>query len=330
MSHEPLVLGIDAGGTSTRALLSNSRGDSLGFGAGGRGNPVSAGAQRAATGVLTAVEAALATSGASLAEIPVIVAAMAGMQSSANADWLLGPLTERGFRGTLTFEADLLAIYFSGAAAAAGYAMVSGTGACMIRVEDGDVAGTADGLGWLLGDRGSGFWIGQQVIRAVAEDLDGTGAGTSLTRRVLEHYDLATTPATREGRPEALWRLVATAYDRAPIELAALTPAAFDAAQENDAVAIGILREAGQQLARSLRAILRAPGPLVIGGSVLSRAGVVRDAFLATLGEAADALVLRNVGDGAVGAAMLALRAHGTAPDETVRERLTATLQRFR
>ena len=330
MSHEPLVLGIDAGGTSTRALLSSARGESLGFGAGGRGNPVSAGAARAAVGVLTAVDTALATSGASLADVPVIVAAMAGMQSSANADWLLGPLRERGFRGALTFEADLLAIYFSGAAAAAGYAMVSGTGACMIRVEDGDVVGTADGLGWLLGDRGSGFWIGQQIIRAVVEDLDGTGAGTALTPRVLEHYELANPSATREGRPEALWRLVTAAYDRAPIELASLTPVAFEAAQDDDAVAIGILRDAGEQLARSLRAILRAPGPLVIGGSVLARPGVVRDAFLDTLGEAADDLDLRSVGDGAVGAAMLALRAHGTSADEAVRERLTATLGRWR
>lgn len=330
MSHEPLVLGIDAGGTSTRALLSDSRGTSIGFGAGGRGNPVSAGAERAALGVLAAVDAALSTSGASLADVPVIVAAMAGMQASGNADWLLGPLRERGFRGQLSFEADLLAIYFSGAAAPAGYAMVSGTGACMIRVEHGEVVGTADGLGWLLGDRGSGFWIGQQIVRAVVEDLDRTGPRTELTARVLEHYELANPPTTREGRPEALWRLVTAAYAHAPIELAALTPAAFEAAQVGDGVAIRILREAGEHLAHSLRAILREPGPLVVGGTVLARPGIVRETFLAALGPTAEGLELRGVGDGAVGAAMLALRAHGETPDESVRERLTETLQRFR
>lgn len=327
MSHEPLLLGIDAGGTSTRAVLTDLHGECLGYGVGGRGNPISAGPERAADGVLDAVGAALSPSGRTLADIAVIVPAMAGMRAAGGADWLLDRLTPQGFTGRLVFESDLLATYFSGAAAEFGYALVSGTGACVIRVQDGRIDGTGDGLGWLLGDRGSGFWIGHAIARAAVQDLDGTGPRTGLTDLVLAHHGLARTEVRHDGRWQELEELVGVLYSRPPIELAGLAPFAFEV---DDAVARGILEEAGEHLASTLSAVLRGPGPLVIGGSVLARSGPVRDAFLARLGAAAGDLDMRAVSDGAVGAAMLAIRAAGGVPDDRILARLTETVAAFR
>lgn len=327
MNHEPILIGIDAGGTSTRALLTDDRGQCLGYGVGGRGNPISAGPDLAAEGVLGAVRAALAIGGRRLSEVSHVVAAMAGMRASGDDAWLRDRLVAEGFTGVLSFEADLLATYFSGSAADFGYALVSGTGACVIRVQDGRIDGTGDGLGWLLGDRGSGFWIGHAIARAAVQDLDGTGPRTALTDRVLAHHGLARTARRREGRSDELERLVGLLYARPPIELAGLAPLAFE---ESDAVATGILADAGIHLADTLSAVLAGPGPLVVGGSVLARTGPVREAFLARLGERADGLDLRPVGDGAVGAAMLAVRAAGGMPDQAILDRLTATLSAFR
>jgi N-acetylglucosamine kinase-like BadF-type ATPase len=327
MSHESLLLGIDAGGTSTRAVLTDQRGECSGYGIGGRGNPVSAGPERAADGVLDAIGAALAGTGCTLADVSVVVAAMAGMRASGDAGWLRDRLSAQGFTGRLEFESDLLATYFSGAASDFGYALVSGTGACVIRVQDGRIDGTGDGLGWLLGDRGSGFWIGHAIAHAVVQDLDGSGPATSLTDRVLEHHGLARTGVYDQGRWRELEQLVSTLYARPPIELAALAPFAF---QESDAVAHGILTAAGEHLADTLTAVLRGDGPLVIGGSVLARTSPVRDAFLARLGTAAKGLDLRPVGDGAVGAAVLAVRAAGGAADDAILARLTETVAAFR
>lgn len=327
MRHEPLLLGIDAGGTSTRAVLTDADGQCLGYGVGGRGNPISAGVDRAADGVLDAVGAALASTGRTLSDIAMIVPAMAGMRATGNAEWLLDRLVAAGFTGRLVFESDLLATYFSGAAEPFGYAMVSGTGACVIRVRDGQIDGTGDGLGWLLGDRGSGFWIGAAVARAAVADLDGTGPHTALTGRVLAHHGLARTGMRSAGRPLELEQLVSALYSHAPIELARLAPFAFE---EADAVATAILVSAGEQLAETLSAVLQGDGPLVIGGSVLSRLGPVRDAFLARLGDDAERLSMRSVGDGAVGAAMLAIRAAGREPDAHTLARLTETVAAFR
>lgn len=327
MNHEPLLIGIDAGGTSTRAVLTDRLGQCLGYGVGGRGNPISAGPDRAADGVMDAIAQAFEGTGRDLGEVEVIVPAMAGMRASGGDAWLMDRLVAHGFAGRLVFESDLLATYFSGAAAPFGYALVSGTGACVIRVQDGAIDGTGDGLGWLLGDRGSGFWIGHAVARAAVQDLDGTGERTALTDRVLEIHGMARTQTRTDGRPLELEALVGALYERPPIELAALTPVAFDT---DDAVATRILAQAGEHLADTLRAVLAGPGPLVVGGSVLARESPLREAFLARLGDAAAGLEMRPVSDGAVGAAMLAVRAAGDTADESTRERLTDGVARLR
>ncbi|MEV7631182.1 BadF/BadG/BcrA/BcrD ATPase family protein [Microbacterium sp. NPDC089318] len=327
MSHEPLLVGVDAGGTSTRAVLTDITGRCLGYGVGGRGNPISAGPERAAGGVLDAIRGALAPSGRGLGDVSVIVSAMAGMRASGGSDWLMERLAPAGFRGALRFESDLLAAYFSGAASPSGYALVSGTGACVIRVQDGRIVDAGDGLGWLLGDRGSGFWIGHAIARAAVQDLDRTGPATALTDRVLAHYGLERTVIRTDGRQHELEELIGRLYGHPPIELAGLAPYAFDV---DDAVAADILARAGAHLADTLSAVLDGPGPVVVGGSVLARSGPVRDAFVARLGDAGKGLDLLPVSDGAVGAAVLAVRAAGGPADDPVLARLTETVSAFR
>ena len=58
-AEETLCLAIDAGGTSTRALLIAADGDCVGYGRAGGGNPVSWGPEEAARSVTSAVAAAL-------------------------------------------------------------------------------------------------------------------------------------------------------------------------------------------------------------------------------------------------------------------------------
>ena len=97
----------------------------------------------------------------------------------------------------LVHESDLLATYCSGTHRPDGYAVVAGTGAGAIRLERGRQVAVADGLGWLLGDEGSGFWIGHRVVRAALADLDGRGPATGLTPLVLARLGV---PGVVRGR----------------------------------------------------------------------------------------------------------------------------------
>lgn len=328
MGHDAVILGLDAGGTSTRAVLVTALGECIGYGVGGRGNPIAAGPDLAARGVLDAVASALAASTRSLADVSVITAAMAGQKAAeGEGGWLRDRLADEGFTGRLTFESDLLATYSSGSVAPFGYAIVAGTGACAVRISSGRIEATADGLGWLLGDRGSGFWIGRRVARAVVRDLDNAGPATALTPLVLEHLGIAVDETRREGRSRTLENLVGALYAARPVELAGLAPLAFSA---GDSVADSILHRAGEHLADSLAAVLTGPGPLVVGGSVLFRSSPVRDAFRQRLGDAGAGLELLPVVDGAVGAGVLALRAGGARLSTETHARLRDSLARFR
>jgi glucosamine kinase len=328
MGHDRVLVGVDAGGTATRAVVTTPDGQCIGYAVAGRGNPISAGTERAAAAVRDAVSSALAASGREWGDASVIVAAMAGQQTTgAGADSLRGMLRGAGFGGRLSFESDLLATYASGTAEPFGYAVVAGTGACAIRVAGGRIDQAVDGAGWLLGDRGSGFWIGRRVAEAVMRDLDGVGPATALTPALCAHLGITPADTRREGRSDAVEQLVPVLYALPPIEMASLAPLAF---RTDDRVASRILRRAGAHLGDSLAAVLVGPGPLILGGGILSRPGPVRDAFFRRLGDAAAGLDVRSVDDGAVGAGLLALRAADLPTPKGVLDRLTSSIARFR
>lgn len=323
-----LSLGLDAGGTSTRATLVSTDGECLGYGTARGGNPISSGTSRASSEILAAIERACESSETSLRDVTLITLAMAGYLTQESTRWLEDPLAEAGFTGRLSWSSDLLATYFSGTFSPNGYAMVSGTGAAVIRVTDGEVDTTRDGLGWLLGDEGSGFWIGHRVARAVAAELDGRGPATALTEMLLTSMEITDEGPHLQGRPAALSRLITALYAARPVELAAYAPLAFGAG--DDPVARGILVEAGQLLAHSVASAYDRPGPIITGGSVLAQPGALRDAFTAALHDHGIDPELTPVSDGAIGAAVLALRGRGVDVDAAMFDRVTTGLERLR
>lgn len=318
------LLGVDAGGTSTRALLLRADGTCLGVGRGGRGNPVSDGVEAAAAAIGAAVGGALA--GREDGEVAAVTLAMAGGTVAGDEPtWLLPTLAGLGVDAPARIEPDLLAMFCSGTHELDGYALVAGTGSTAVRVRGGEVDATADGLGWLLGDTGSGFWIGHHVARAVAADLDGRGPSTSLTPAVLDALgiDAGSTP-DRLGRVPALSRLVNAVYLQSPLRLAGLAPLAF--ADPDDAVAAEIVSAAEAALARTVLDIAREDlaGPLVIGGGVATQARV-RDAVVDAVRAGGVTGPVHAVNDGLVGAGVLALRRAGVDVDQAVFDRLRTT-----
>lgn len=346
-------LGIDAGGTSTRAIVVAADGSCHGYGIAGGGNPVSWGPEAAAREIAAAVRDALAPSphvvgegpaGAGVADIGGVAAlAMAGGTSFAATEAIVAELAASGVRVDLSVESDLLATFCAGTPVLDGYGVVAGTGAAAIRVAGGTVVASSDGLGWLLGDGGSGFWIGQHAARAALGALDGRGPATVLTDLVLAELAIGRTGAMdASGRPAELQAAVNVLYRWRPVELSRLAAVVFRAAEADDAVAMKILTGARDALAGTLAAVHsdEVTGPIVMGGGIARRLPGLADALrrvarglAARSGDAADpaaggaaATPVILVEDGAVGAGVLALRRNGIAVDEPVFRRLSATL----
>jgi N-acetylglucosamine kinase-like BadF-type ATPase len=321
------LLAIDAGGTSTRAMLLTGDGACLGVGRGGRGNPVSDGVDAAAGAIGTAIAGALAHApDVAAQEVAAVTLAMAGGSIAGGAAaWLRPTLDHLGVVAPSRVEPDLLAMFTSGTHEPDGYGLVAGTGSTAVRVRGGEVELTADGLGWLLGDSGSGFWIGHQVARAVALDLDRRGPATTLTPAVLETLGIErVTDHDGDGRPAALGHLVSAVYLASPLRLAALAPLAF--ADPDDEVAAAIIAEAEVALAQLVLDVASPDltGPLVVGGGVATQPRV-RESVVAAVRAGGISGPVHRVDDGLVGSGVLALRRAGVEVNQPVFARLAET-----
>ena len=179
----------------------------------------------------------------------------------------------------------------------------------------------SDGNGWLLGDEGSGFWIGHHVVRAVVADLDGRGPSTALTPLVLSRLGIDDTHESRSS----LSRLAEIVYGMRPVHLARFAPVAFTVG--DDEAAVAIVEGASQALAHTLGTVHDdgIDGPLVLGGSVLLHQATVAAAVESSFRRQGGAGEVVTVADGVAGAATLALRHRGVAVDPVVLARIGAS-----
>jgi N-acetylglucosamine kinase-like BadF-type ATPase len=137
-----------------------------------------------------------------------------------------------------------------------GLLVLAGTGAIVVGRDARGCWGRASGHGPLLGDEGSGFWLGREWLRAGARD-------------------------GREGD------LLAAAHSSNPVAtIAALAPRVLSRARRRDPRARRIVKEGGRHLATAAVAVARRlglPRPVLVSwaGSVMSdrfyRAGVDRE-----------------------------------------------------
>ncbi len=343
----PNFLAIDAGGTSTRAVLVDPSGQCLGYGAARGGNPVSRGFDAALAALLEASVAAIGDAPGAIAHVLV---AMAGASLELPTHVFRKGFAALGLTGELMIESDLLAAFYSGTHHDDGLALIAGTGAVGARVVAGQLEAVADGTGWLLGDNGAGFWLGREVARAVAAALDGRGQATSLTPLVLAALAITLDPGARaHGRLRAQQQLIAKVYELPAIELSRFAPLVFQV--EGDAVAQDIIDRAARDLAGTLLAASRAGGapgggdggqrqlatqPLVFGGSVLTKGGTVAAAVAAHWTAAmhgaawAEGITPVLVEDGAVGAAVMVLKRSGIQVDGQVFARIQKSLAALR
>ncbi|WP_084298490.1 BadF/BadG/BcrA/BcrD ATPase family protein [Actinoplanes friuliensis] len=162
-----LVLGVDAGGTASRAVLSTSDGTVVGRGSAGPGNPTSAGPE-AVKAIGTAVREALGDRDPAAVRFGVVGVAGAGiLADSAIAAAFAREWADQGLTCPVTVVGDAVTAFAAGTSSPSGAVLIAGTGAVAARIDNWQIGRTADGLGWLLGDEGSGVWLGLQAVRAV-------------------------------------------------------------------------------------------------------------------------------------------------------------------
>ncbi|ELP62287.1 BadF/BadG/BcrA/BcrD ATPase family protein [Streptomyces turgidiscabies] len=339
-----LVVGLDAGGTRTRAVLASaSDGRPLGEGVAGPGNALTVPVPQLTEHLVEALAGAVPE--ADRPRVVAVAGGFAGAAGSADEPGRVNALTAltealrrlgipaHEIRIRSDIEAAFAAAPGPAGPPADGLALVAGTGAVAMRIADRHCEKTVGGDGWLLGDDGGGFWIGREAVRAALRMADRRGGDTALAALVGRELGVPDAVLSSVGEASAYegesgvgspWsRSAREAYRRhvlpavmaePPVRLARLAPLVAEAARHGDALAQAIIEEAAGHLVDCVRALEPRPGEsLVSTGGLLGPEGpltVPLDRRLSPLG-----LVAHWVPDGSRGAVALARLARDGGPD---------------
>lgn len=249
----PLYLGIDAGGTHTRARLVSDGGDVLGLGQTGAAN-TPAGLTHALQVMEEAWSQALGEAGIAETEWVAIHAGIgiAGLNRRGVLDGLKAhPFPFR----TTAFASDAAIANLGAHAGQDGAIVVIGTGSMGFARIGGEIV-TIGGYGFPVSDEGSGAELGQRAIRRALWARDGRIPHTALTLELLDHF---------HGSAGEIvdWTARAT-----PRDYAAFAPMVMQHANEGDATGESIVQEAAQRIGAVIRSMLErgAPHCCLMGG----------------------------------------------------------------
>jgi N-acetylglucosamine kinase-like BadF-type ATPase len=357
------VLGVDGGGSKVACLAADERGRLLGAGLGGPCNTNYVPRAEAQGSLARASGEALAAAGLRGSDIALlcISAPMEPAAIETVASELAIPRVLRAAEGETPRWAARFWIEQR-----VGVTVDSGTGSLARGWSPDGREASAGGWGATLGDEGSGYWIAIRAMSAVLQARDGRLGETRLTQAVLEHYGLADETALVFRASQGLVREGDASVGVAPDsgaetpggsvgaggglhfrqgvpgraltrdEVAGLCPVVADAAQQGDAVAAGILRDAGVELGRLGAAVIRRLGMERETFAVVPFGGVFRigEPVLATfretvLAEAPHAAVVQPRFEPVVGAVLLALHEIGVEIDAGIVGAVEETSLRF-
>ena len=280
------VLGIDGGGTRTRASIVDGE-KVLAFVENGSIKRLRVGAETAEANlraILQEVFTKAGVQGVKAASAGVASATMPGVK-----EWITRVFSEFGVERSEIVGDEVIALdgAFKGGP---GILQIAGTGSnCIGRASDG---GRESAGGWSsrLGDEGSGYWIGLHAIRRALNAYD-----REEPTRILDKV------GTIWGT-ETIEELVNLGDSTPGPDFAALAPAINQLAEEGDVVALGVLKQAATDLVDSVllvRAKLRrkhnleAEVPVAWIGSVIGKSRLVREQFFAGLHAGAPQMAVR-------------------------------------
>src|ERR1035438_3696521 len=275
-----LILGIDGGGTSTRASI--LAGDKLlAHAENGSIKRLRVGAEAAETHLRALLKEVYAQAGA-----PGVYAASVGVASASmpgTTEWITAVFRDFAVERSEVVGDEVIALdaAFRGGP---GILQIAGTGSTPIgRAPDGSRE-SAGGWSSHLGDEGSGYWIGLHSLRRALKAHDREQP-TQILEKIGEIW----------GTPD-LDDLVNLGDSTPGPDFAALAPAINELAEAGDPVAVDVLRQAAADLVEFVllvRAKLRRKHaiadevPVAWTGGVIEHMALVREAFLAGLQAAA-------------------------------------------
>jgi glucosamine kinase len=247
-AQELPCLGVDGGGTNTRAAILDRHGRLLGEGRAEAANFLRVGLSTAVSNVGIAVESACRGAGIQTHDLAAACIGLAGVGNSKHRIQMENALHAALHIRRMSIETDARVALAGATNLEPGVVIIAGTGSIAYGVNHRREYARAGGWGPAMGDEGSGYYIGRRALAAVVSAYDHRSQPTRMTEAVCRHFGVST--------PPELPPVIYESPTKVMHEVAELAKIVARAAREGDAVAKGILADAAVELARAVVAVI--------------------------------------------------------------------------
>jgi glucosamine kinase len=253
-----VLLGVDGGGTHTRARVVTAQGRALGEGRAGPSG-LSLGLDAAWTNVRLAIDNAFEAASVQPPK-PSEMAVGIGVAGATSPSLLDGFAVRCRDWGRCTLSDDAVIAHLGAFGHAPGLLVIAGTGSIAVARDRQGRLSQNGGWGYPLGDEGSGAWIGAQALRRLFCGIDHRGTSTSLVERMMRAV----------GSDYA--RVVEWVRLSNQSAVARLAPLVFEAAEAGDSDALAILKHAADAVEQLVDNGSDDPSlPVCLAGTVAQR-----------------------------------------------------------
>lgn len=267
-----IVIGIDGGGSKTHAIVADETGNPLGE-AIGPGSAVKPGEEEASADVIVqVVREALTKAGMTEVTPRVVCVGVAGVGREQARQSLWQVLVSRDIASDIVVHTDFGIALDDAFGDGPGVLLIAGTGSAAFGRSPAGSTGRCGGWGPIIGDEGSGTWIGRRALSIVSAAADGRESQTALTGAIL------TAAEVNEVMDLIPWAASATRE-----QIASLAPIVFSVADGGDLRANAVISLAVEELMLHIRALAqqlfgdeRAAVPVALAGGLMSKGSVLR------------------------------------------------------
>jgi len=248
--YDYTIIGIDGGGTRTRAIL--KRGDEiLSQTTAGTTRVGSVGVGESCERLLTIITDLCDQAELDTSEVDIVVTGLAGVwldEEKQRSTHLLKTLarTQNIPLSDVIITSDAEIAVEGAFGGNNGIVLIVGTGSIAIGKIGKDKFVRCGGWGIELDDEGSGAWIGREGLTAVVRALDGRGKPTMLTNMLADFN-----PLIDINNP----RTIVKAYAERTFEYQMLTPTVMRCAELGDEVCMDIINRSSLHLVELLNAL---------------------------------------------------------------------------
>jgi len=246
MKSKQYIIGMDGGGTKTHAVITDSKGAILAEHVAGPSNFQIIGVDKAAETIFSLIEMCCESVNCETKNIVSVVCGLTGagrvgdQQRMAEAMKKFA-ISKKSRLKNVIIESDARIALEGAFKGGAGIILIAGTGSIAFGKDAKGNVHRVGGWGRMLGDEGSGYFLGRLGLTAVTRHIDGRGEKTKLTSMIAKEFGLNDQTA------------IINAVYKNNFDIASVAPLVLSAAEKKDPVSLTIVETAVIELAEHIR-----------------------------------------------------------------------------